>query len=272
MSDSRSDLALAASVRLLAPLADMLLAEGITYPVLAQALKQVFLEAAARSLEQRAERVNDSKLSLLSGVHRKDVRQWRKDGRPLAPVKSLGLAMEVFARWLSDPAYCDRRGRPRVLDRNGGSPSFEDLARSVSTDVHPRAVLDELVRLGVVEELPQKTGAARLRLSASAFVPKRGHSEMLRLFADNVGDHIATATANIRGEAPPALEQAIYADGLTAESAGELAELARKTWEKTFQATVRRATALTRKDQGRADADRRVRLGSYFYHGPARSE
>lgn len=268
MSESRSDLALAATVRLLAPLADMLLDEGITYPVLAQALKQVFLEAAARNLEQREERVNDSKLSLLSGVHRKDVREWRSAGQPIQPAKNLGLAMEVFTRWMSDPGYCDKRGKPKLLDRVGTGASFETLAKSVSTDVHPRAVLDELVRLGVVEEEAAAGQPPRLRLSASAFVPRQGHSEMLQLLADNVGDHIATATNNIRGDAPPDLEQAIYADGLTKESAAKLAALSRSLWQRTFHDTVRTATALTLQDQGRADADQRVRLGSYFYQGP----
>jgi len=270
MSESRSDLALAASLRLLAPLVEMLLVEGVTYPLFVQALKLVFLEAATRTLEASEGRVNDSKLSLLSGVHRKDVREWRNAGHPLAPVKTLGLAMEVFTRWVSDPAYCDKRGQPRILERAGKSGSFEDLARSVSTDVHPRAVLEELLRLGVVAEEPGKKGRAtpRLRLCESAFVPKQGYAEMLQLFADNIGDHIATAASNIKGDEPPVLEQSIYADGLTAQSARELAELARKQWARTFSEVVRKATALTERDQGRADADRRMRLGSYFYHGP----
>jgi len=270
MSESRSDLALAAAVRLVSPLIDMLLAEGITYPLFAQALKLAFLEAATRTLVAGDERVNDSKLSLLSGVHRKDVREWRNAGHPLAPVKALGLAMEVFTRWVSDPAYGDRRGQPKILDRAGKPGSFEDLVRSVSTDVHSRAVLEELLRLGVVAEEPAKKDgcAPRLRLCTSAFVPKQGYAEMLQLLADNIGDHIAAAASNIKGDEQPLLEQAIFADGLTTQSAGELAELARKQWARTFREVVRKATALTERDEGRVDADQRVRFGSYFYHGP----
>jgi len=268
MSESRSDLALAASLRLISPLVEMLLSEGVTYPLLLQALKQVFLEAAEKTLEERDERVNDSKISLLSGVHRKDVREWRNAGHPIAPAKTLGLAMEVFARWRSDPSYCNKRGQPRVLDRAGKPGSFEDLARSVSTDVHPRAVLEEMIRLGVVVEDAKGTSAPRLRLCTTAFVPKEGYAEMLQLFADNVADHIATAACNIKGDVPPVLEQAIFADGLTPESASVLAALARTQWDRTFREFVRKATALTQRDQGRADADQRARLGSYFYHGP----
>ena len=53
MTESRSDLALAASLRLLPPLVAMLLHEGVTYPHFAQALKQVFLESAATIVDER---------------------------------------------------------------------------------------------------------------------------------------------------------------------------------------------------------------------------
>ncbi|MCX7174430.1 MAG: DUF6502 family protein [Proteobacteria bacterium] len=259
---------MAASLRLLAPLVDMLLSEGITYSHFSQALKQVFLEAAASALEDRDARVNDSKISLLSGVHRKDVREWRNAGHPITPVKTLSLAMKVFTSWVSDPAYRDKRGQPKVLVRAGKRGSFEDLVTSISTDVHPRAVLEELIRLGVVvtESEGKDTSSTLLRLCKTAFVPQGGYGEMLQVLADNIGDHIAAAARNVEGRDPPVLEQAIFADGLTADSAGALAALARKQWDSTFRVFVREAIALSKRDKGRADADQRIRLGSYFFH------
>ena len=93
---------------------------------------------------------------------------------------------------------------------------------------------------------------------------------MLQLFAANVGDHIATATHNLASpasHAPPLLEQSVFADGLSAESALVLGELARKLWAEVFQEMVHTATHLTQQDQGLADAKERVRLGMYFYNG-----
>ena len=266
-SKSRSDLALSASLRLLSPLVKMLLHEGVTYPHFAQALKQVFLEAAARIIEERDGRPNDSNISVLSGVHRKDVREWRTAGKPHPPAKTLSVAMQVFTRWASDPAYRDEKGEPRLLERGGASGSFEELAASVSNDVHPRTVLEELLRLGIVaaEKQDDVGTPARLRLCTGAFVPKEGYAEMLQLFSDNVGDHLAAAARNLGGSEAPLLEQSVYANHLSAESAEALSALSRGLWAGVFQQMVRTATLLSKQDEGVAGAEERVRLGMYFY-------
>ncbi|MBA4177721.1 MAG: hypothetical protein C0505_14370, partial [Leptothrix sp. (in: Bacteria)] len=134
MRESRSDLSLGAALRLMAPLVRWLLREGVTYPQFAHALKQTFLDAAPCVLESSSTKLNDSSVSALTGVHRKDVRAWRAVGRPLPQAKTFGAVMEVFARWSNDPQYCDARGRPRILDRMGGPGSFEALAASVCND------------------------------------------------------------------------------------------------------------------------------------------
>jgi hypothetical protein len=267
ITESRSDLALTAVLRLLSPLVTMLLHEGVNYPHFAQALKQVFLDAAAKIVAERGGRPNDSNISVVSGVHRKDVREWRQAGKPRPPAKTLGVAMEVYTRWASDPAYRNDKGEPRLLERAGAPGSFEELAASVSTDVHPRTLLEELLRLGIVtaESEGEEATPSRLRLCDGAFVPKEGYAEMLQLFADNVGDHIAAAARNLEGSAAPLLEQSVFADGLCASSALALGELARKLWAGVFHEMARAATHLTQQDQNLAGAEERVRLGMYFY-------
>lgn len=267
MLESRSDLSLAAALRLMSPLVELLLQEGVTYPLFSNALKKVFLESAQSVIESRSARANDSSISMLSGVHRKDVREWRLVGKPRPPAKTLGVAMEVYTRWASDPTYRNDKGEPRLLERTGASGSFEELAASVSTDVHPRTVLDELLRLGVVEAADESGDEtpSRLHLCEGAFVPKEGHAEMLQLFADNVADHIATAARNLNGSEAPLLEQSVFADGLSAESAAALSALARKLWAGVFQEMARAATHLTQQDQGLDGAEERIRLGMYFY-------
>ena len=269
MPESRSDLTLAAALRVMSPLVELLLHEGVTYPRFANALKKTFLDAAQSVLESNSARVNDSSVSVLSGVHRKDVREWRVAGRPRPQTKIAGAVMAVFTRWASDPDYCDEQGRPRILDRAGGSGSFESLAASVSNDVHPRAVLQELIRLGVVQmESESDSGRDKVSLCADAFVPKAGAAEMLQLFADNVGDHISTARSNLVGGHPPMLEQSVYADSLTPESAAALSALARQIWSSAFREFARKATVLDRQDRRKPSADQRIRFGMYYYHGP----
>jgi hypothetical protein len=270
MSESRADLSLAAALRLAAPLVEFLLHEGVTYPRFANALKKTFLESATKVLEASSTRVNDSSVSTLTGIHRKDVREWRSVGQPRAPAKTFGAVMEVFTRWANDPDYCDEQGRPRILDRTGGAGSFEALAAATSKDVHPHALLRELIRLGVarpVETFPGVSGDL-VSLCVDAFVPSQGSAEMLQLFSENVGDHLAAATHNLKAEGAPMLEQSVFADGLRPESAVIMGTLARQIWAKAFHDIVREATALTDQDRGQSGADQRIRVGMYFYQGP----
>jgi len=268
MPDSSSDVALEAALQAAAPLVEFLLNEGVNYTRFTSALKTVFVGRAEQVLAAHGAKVNDSSISTLSGVHRKDVRAWREAGEVPVRSKSLGSAMQVFTRWASDPAYCDARGKPRILPRTGLGGSFEELAKVVSKDVHPRALLQELVRLGVVEQVKSEGEVEQLALRADAFVPAAGRTEMLQLFSDNVGDHIATAVHNLAG-GDPMLEQAVYAEGLRPASVESLRTLARDIWLKAFRTFAREATKLYRRDKGRPDADRRIRFGMYCYRGPA---
>lgn len=254
----------------MAPLVELLLREGVTYPRFANALKKTFLESAAGVLEAATARVNDSSVSTLTGIHRKDVREWRSVGQPRPPAKTFGAVMEVFTRWANDPVYCDDQGQPRVLDRTGGPGSFEALAAATSNDVHPHTLLRELIRLGVavpVETSPGVIGE-QVSLCLDAFVPSQGSAEMLQLFSDNVGDHLAAATHNLTGSGQPMLEQSIFADQLSPESVAALNALARQIWTKAFHDIVRDATKLSDRDKGQTGADQRMRVGMYFYHGP----
>ncbi len=270
MSESRADLFLAAALRLIAPLIKLLLREGVTYPRFANALKKVFLEAATDVLEASSTRINDSSVSTLTGVHRKDVRAWRSEGQPRPQARTLGAVMDVFTRWANDPDYCDPQGRPRVLDRMGGAGSFEALATSVSKDVRPQTLLRELVRLGVARqvEAASDAGGDRVSLCVEAFVPSKGAAEMLQLLSDNVGDHLAAAAHNLTGSGSPMLEQSVFADHLNPESAEALRALARQIWINAFHDIVRNATALSDQDRGQPDANQRIRVGMYFYQGP----
>lgn len=267
MSQSRADLSLAAALRVAAPLVELLLREGVTYTRFANALKKTFLESASSVLEASSTRVNDSSVSTLTGIHRKDVREWRAVGQPRPPAKTFSAVMEVFTRWANDPDYCDAQGKPRVLQRSGGRGSFEALAAATSNDVHPHTLLRELIRLGVARPVEGAAGD-RVSLCVDAFVPSKGAAEMLQLFSDNVGDHLAAAAHNLGESAAPMLEQSIFADHLSPESVAALGTLARQIWTNAFHDIVRDATALSDQDRGQSGADQRLRVGMYFYHGP----
>ncbi|MGZ5185946.1 MAG: DUF6502 family protein [Caldimonas sp.] len=253
-----AELALKEAGALMAPVALWLLRNGVSYPAFAELLKSVFVAAARGELERSATKPTQSSLSLLSGVHRKDVRAL---GEPVAarPPRRPPLSSQVFTRWLTDRRYRDKDGQPRALPRTGDGRSFETLCKELSNDVHPRAVLDELLRLGQVG----LDGERVVALSRS-FVPLPRHEEMTALFSANVADHIAAAVSNLTSDSPRFLEQSVYADGMTQDSIDLLHAAAREAWAHAFEALVTRARERVDHDRS-GDGDRRMRFGSYFF-------
>lgn len=271
MTPTSADALLEETVAMLAPLVRLLVASGVTYPQFTAALKTSFLRAAHAELESGSKKVTDSAISLLSGIHRKDVRALTSDGllRAGGLDRMQSLPDEIFMRWNNDPNYLDLDGMPKVLPMRGRTPdepSFEQLAQSISRDFHPRSILDELVRLGLAE-----VQAETVRLRASSFVPREDFAKTLGYVRTNVADHLAAAAVNLRavkhGAPGPFLEQSIYADELTAESVMELQRLSRRIWESALRRMFALANERARIDEQGSPGSQamRMRFGTFFY-------
>lgn len=256
--------------QVLYPLARLMLAKGITYPQLAELMKAVFVEASAREFRIAGKAQTDSRISLLSGVHRKDVRRLR--GSPpdeeSVTARSIPLGAQLVAAWTGLRRFRDRKGHPQPLPRlasQGGAVSFEGLVERVSKDIRSRVVLDELLRLGVVHIDEQD----RAVLNVEAFVPRGGLEEKLHYFGHNLGDHAAAAAHNVLGDGEPFLERSVHYDALSEESIRELAALSEKSGMEAVQNLNRRAIELEERDAARAGGKHRFTFGIYFFHAPA---
>lgn len=257
------DPVLSAIGAVLAPLIRLLLASGADYSRLATELKPLFVEQARLELNRAGRLGTDSALSLLSGVHRKDVRAWRQGRLNGRTARAVSIGSQVFARWVQDPQYRDRRRRPKPLPRLGSAPSFEALSRSITQDVHPYTVLSELMRLGLVT-VGKDRGHEVIVPLRQGFVPTAGSPELLELFGANLSDHAAAAVANLLIEATH-LEQSVFAVGITAESAQHLSELARRLWAQARSEMIAEAARRFEADQTREDATCRMRFGAYYW-------
>lgn len=258
-SAEHARLALREAAVLMAPVAQWLLRHGVSYPAFADLLKTVFLEAARGELERGDAKPTQSALSMLSGVHRKDVRTLAQAPASARSAPRPPLSAQVFTRWLTDPRWRGADGKPRALPRAGGRRSFESLCFELSNDVHPRTVLDELLRLGAVA-----LDGEHVVVRAASFVPTARLDEMTALFSASASDHIAAAVSNLTTSAPRFLEQSVYADGLTPVSIDLLQDAARQAWAAAFEAVVTRARERVDLDRV-TDGDRRMRFGVYFF-------
>ncbi len=257
---------LAAVRMLLRPLVHLLLSRQVTFPILAGLLKQLYIEVASDEFAIAGKRLTDSRINLLTGIHRKDVRRLREQPDDLTPPsrpKSVTLGAEIVARWTDLREFQDEQGRPRALPRKAvaGETSFDDLVSSVSQDIRPRSVLDEWRRLGVVE-LDDRD---RVVLNRDAFIPSRSFEEKAHSLGHTLHDHIAAGAHNLAEGEPAMLERSVYYSGLTDASVVELLELAEEQGMQALHAVNRKAMELQESDRDAPAAQHRMRLGVFAF-------
>ena len=239
----------AALVRVLRPMVRLLVRRGITFPALCDILRELYVNVAEHDFPLAGKEQTDSRVSLLTGIHRKEIRRLRGAGAPVNTVPaSLSRTSRILALWLARMDTTDERGLPLSLPRvaQDGRPSFEMLVASVTRDVRPRAVLDEWIdkRLAVLGE------DDRVTLLDRAFVPQGGDEQQLYYFARNLHDHVASAVANISAEAPRFLERAVHYDGLSEAVAADLEARSRALAMEALTAANRQAHRACETDEG----------------------
>ena len=253
--------ALTQAVReLMAPVAALAIAQGLPFASIEDLLKTAFVDAARAAHPNLPSHRLVSRVSTATGINRREVsRITQAEGAPPAVRRS--PATRVFTKWIADPALRTRGGALRALPRSGPAPSFESLAQSVTRDVHPRSLLDELCRLGLA-----RIDGDMVHVERDSFVPSDDSVRMLGFMGTNVGDHLRAAVANVLSPQPPHLEQAIFADELSPASVEAFRQLMREQWKTLLASAVPALQRLIDADEA-ADRtrDQRVRVGLYTY-------
>ncbi|OWV82107.1 hypothetical protein ATY77_02365 [Rhizobium sp. R634] len=214
-------------VRVLRPMVRLALASGFNFTAFSAVLRRLYIEVAEKEFALPNKQQTDSRISLLTGVHRKDVNRLR--GQALDPsFLTVGVSQtsRILARWLADPLYCDAEDRPTPLPRTSsdGGPSFESLVTDITKDVHPRSILDDWLDRGIV--VLDEDG--RVKLDLSSIVPNAGDDARRHYFTRNLRDHVQASVMNLMHEPPPYFERAVHYDGMSAALAARLDELARQ--------------------------------------------
>ena len=247
------------------PLVRLMLRKGVTYLVFADLLKEVFVEVADREFRLGEKAPSDSRISLLTGVHRKDVRRLRNTGDPAASTlpENITFGAQLVNAWASAP-FCNDAGQPQPLPRLasvGGDRSFDALVAKVSTDIRARVVLDEWLRLGIVR-LDEKE---RVHLEAQAFVPHKGLDEKAAYLGHNLHDHACAAVHNLSSEGPAFFERSVHYDALAPVSVEALREAVASEGMQALLSFNRLAAELEFRDLPSLEPRQRITVGLYFY-------
>ncbi len=189
--------------KLLRPLVRIMLRNGVPVSVFEDVVRRVFVNVADHDFRVEGRRQSVSRISVLTGLNRKEVSRLRAlpEGNQLHEARH-NRAERVLTSWISDPLFLDEKGDPRILSFEGDN-SFSELVRLYSGDMTPRAVLDELVRVGNVEHMD----SGEVRLLSRGYLPKAQSEESVVVFGTHARDILATFDRNLAGAPPEPLFQ-----------------------------------------------------------------
>src|SRR5258705_5114142 len=161
-------------------------------------------------------RMSQARIAIVTGLSRKEVaRVIADEGKGHSEDESkFNRVIRVLAAWHMDSEFTGPYGIPLELEfeNDPGKPSFQSLVRKYSGDMPARAMLDELLRVGIVF---QDTNTGLLKVLGRTYIPEQLSLESIDHVA-NVLSHLAeTLDNNLRSDSKQKglFERTVETDG-----------------------------------------------------------
>lgn len=197
MSKSVKEHVASALRKLLEPIIMMMLRNNITYKEFSNLCKTIFVEVAARDFGIRGRPTNVSRIAVLTGLDRKEVKRIKdliqENKLVIDAQHSQDRLTRVLSAWHLDSEFLNESGLPRLLSVDGESGSFNALAKKYGGDVPISTILKELLRGAAVEEC----ASGELRVIKRHFFPPQSDPEALLRAGSVIHDLGATLFHNL---------------------------------------------------------------------------
>lgn len=252
----------------------MALKNGMTHRELADLSKQVFVEVAAKDYGIRGRPTNVSRIALLTGMDRKEIKRIKdllsSEDADTKTERKQDRISRIISAWHQDEEYLTPKGNPCLLMRHGEQRSFTALVKRYGGDVPEVAIFKELLRAGVIEQLP----SGRLKILKRTYVPDASNPESLVRAAGVIEDIGSTLIHNLyeanTTNAPLRFERRAHNYNI---KRGKIAAF-RAYLEQEGQAFLERLDAWL-SDNETEDADEpatRLGVGTYMIEGPTEDD
>lgn len=254
-----------AVLKILRPLVRILLRNGLPYGAFADLAKKVYVSVAFEESGLEGKKPSISRVSIITGLSRKEVNRVKNlpDEDDPGASERYNRAARVLSGWTRDIAYTDREGNPMDLPIEGTVSTFSQLVRQYSGDVPPRAILDELVRVGAV----QRTSDNRVRLLTRGYVPRTGDVEKIEILGTDAADLISTIDHNLQnGSISPLFQRKVSYDNLPTEVLADIRMLAREHGQKILEILDGRISQVDRDINPEVQGTGRTRAGVGVYY------
>lgn len=248
---------LVASLDLMQGIVAWLIKSGVGYAEFSSALKPLFYNAAIAELDEIAQKKTDSSLSLISGLHRRDVSQYKNNNThqrvALNTVQTaVGLPLRVLQLWQS-------KKYPSSIQISG-EQGFDALVKEISTEKHPRSVLFEMKRLNMLSEENGEVSLNRISsASAEQSLQQKQH------LVDGLKAHFQAGIKNLFDADTVYLHDQISFDQLSLNSVHKLNVLSADLWEAMREKLSLTALECKQRDAEHAKAIHSFQVGAFAH-------
>lgn len=251
--------------RLLEPIVLLLLKSGITWREFADLAKVKFVQVATREFGIRGRPTNASRVAILTGIDRRDVRKLRLAAaeQPTFEPGFMSKPTQVLDGWFHDPKFRTALGQPRDLPVNEGDVSFADLVRRYAPGIPHVAMIKELRAAGAIANV----GGDRLRALKRSYIPRELNDNVVRLWGSVLQDVGTTLEHNVYRDAgdPPRFERRALSLRVDSKSLVQFREML----EREGQAFLERIDEWINAHELSSSIDKQgtgIRLGVGVYH------
>ncbi len=256
----------AAVVRILRALVRVMLRHGVPANTFVGLVKRAYVDVALDDFAIPGRKQSISRVALLTGLTRKETQRLAEmpERLDVEDIERHSRAARVVAGWVRDKDFHDRKRAPAPLAFDEGEHSYAELVRRYGGDVPPRAVLDELLRVGAVERLAD----GRIRLLARVYIPRTSDLDKVAILGTDVSYLIGTIDHNLQSDSgPPRFQRKVEYDNLPREAIAEFRELSGDSAQELIEKLDR---WLSRRDRDanplvRGTGRMRAGIGIYYY-------
>lgn len=256
---------LTAYARLLRPLVQILLRNGVSYSEFAETAKRVFVATAATRLKTDGAVASAAQIAIQTGLSQRETQEVL-DGRGYTPPDSnLAWITALLTAWHSDARVVGPYGLPLELQlQERGRMDFETLARDYCPGADVPALLNRLVSIGAVKQVDD----GWLRVLTRTYLPDVDAPDSVERIGLAVQRLAETVDFN-REQIDPQLrlfERTVTADfGLKAEDLPALEVFVRNRGQQLLEEIDNWITLRDRPDLDRGDQSVQTGLGIYHF-------
>ena len=256
---------LAAVLHLLKPLVRILLRHGVPHSTFSEVARWAYVEVADKHFALPGKKMTDSRISVLTGLTRKEVARIRTETLPedTESFQSYNRAARVVSAWaLEYPMAGTASGaKPLPLE---GEHSVASLVKRHSGDMPVRAVVDELLRVGAIRLRTE----GDVELLNRHYLPPQGERRKLVYLGEDAGDLISTIAHNL--EAAPQdtfFQRKVFYDNVPEAQVAEARAVARRLGERTIDKLLVELSPFDRDVNPGVEGEGRMRVvtGIYYY-------